>query len=81
VPEQRDVALSSSDEVRVDAAMRMRLRAAANRARKIYPGPVGELLHRELISWDEVGFMFGCRGLMIRLVNEIMDQPLEGEKP
>lgn len=36
-----------------------RLRAAAFRATRLYPGPIGELLSRELLSWEEFGYRFG----------------------
>jgi hypothetical protein len=32
---------------------------AAFRATLVYPGPVGELLCRELLDWEEFGYRFG----------------------
>jgi hypothetical protein len=56
----------------MDHHERMRLRAAAFRATKVYPGPVGELLSRELLSWEEFGYRLGSRGLVMGIVDEIM---------
>ena len=37
---------------------RSRIRAAARHARRVYPGDVGELVHRELIAYAEFGIRF-----------------------
>ena len=55
---------------------RMRLRAAAFRATRVYPGPVGELLSRELLSWEEFGYRLGSRGLVMGIVDEVMKAPV-----
>lgn len=55
---------------------RMRIRAAAFRATRLYPGPVGELLSRELFSWEEFGYRLGGAGLVMRLVDEISKAPV-----
>lgn len=49
---------------------RMRVRAAATAARARYPGPVGEVLYKELLDWDAFGYRFGAGGgqLIHRLV-------------
>lgn len=51
---------------------RSRLRSAAGRALTRYPGPVGEILARELRSWEEMNFRYGGHGLMERLVTELL---------
>ena len=51
---------------------RMRIRAAAFQAPRRYPGPVGEVLAKELRDWEDFGYRFGGRALIIRLVDEIM---------
>ena len=43
----------------VDHRYRTRLRVAVFHARLVYPGPVGELIARELLSWDEFGHRLG----------------------
>lgn len=59
-----------------------RLRAAAFRATRLYPGPVGELLSLELMTWDEFGYRLGGHQLMWRLVDHIIKTPLStGELP
>jgi hypothetical protein len=50
----------------------MRLRAAAFRATSVYPGPVGELLSRELLLWEEFGYRLGTGGLINGVVDAIM---------
>jgi hypothetical protein len=45
--------------------------AAATNARRRYPGPVGELLHRELMAWHAFGHHLGRDGLLLRLLDEL----------
>jgi hypothetical protein len=54
----------------------MRLRAAAFRAPRLYPGPVGELLSRELLSWEEFGYRFGGSRLIMRLIDHLLQTPI-----
>lgn len=53
-----------------------RIRAAALRARRIYPGPVGEVLAFELYAWAEFGYRFGGHGLIAQLVTHILTVPM-----
>lgn len=59
----------------MDHHEKMRMRAAAHRATRLYPGPVGELLSREIASWEEFGFRLGGRHLVMRLVDHLMTAP------
>ena len=43
---------------------------AAERARLLYPGPVGELLRQELVSWLQFGHLLGS-ALIFRVVDEL----------
>ncbi|RTL67743.1 MAG: hypothetical protein EKK42_13025 [Pseudonocardiaceae bacterium] len=54
-----------------------RLRHAALRALSTHPGPVGELIHRELMAWQDFGHRIGRDGLPRRLAAEILgrDEP------
>ena len=61
---------------RMDHQQRMRLRAAAFRATLAYPGPVGELLCRELLDWEEFGYRFGSGALVTRLIDHLLAAPL-----
>ena len=56
----------------MDHRSRTRLRAAAFRARLVYPGPVGELIARELLSWDEFGHLLGGNRMIMRLVEHVL---------
>jgi hypothetical protein len=49
-----------------------RLRAAAFWAKRIYPGPVGELLSRELRSWEEFGYQLGPQGMILGIVDAVL---------
>jgi hypothetical protein len=49
-----------------------RLRAAAFWAKRIYPDPVGELLSRELRSWEEFGYQLGRQGMIIGIVDAVL---------
>lgn len=53
-----------------------RLRAAAFRAKRLYPGPVGELVSRELLDWEDFGFRLASGGLIMSLVEHVMTAPL-----
>jgi hypothetical protein len=51
---------------------RQRLRTAAFRAQRVYPGPVGELLYAEIMAWEEFGWRLGSKKQMMTLVDHIM---------
>jgi hypothetical protein len=51
---------------------RSRIRAAARHARRVYPGEVGELIHRELIAYAEFGIRFSVDALVPRLATLIL---------
>lgn len=62
-------------------AEKTRLRAAAFRVTKLYPGPVGELLSRELLTWEEFGYRLGGSELMMRLVDHILKAEIPTSRP
>ena len=64
----------------MDHRSRTRLRAAAFRARLVYPGPVGELIARELLSWDEFGHLLGGNRMIMRLVGHVLWTPAAGPR-
>lgn len=47
-------------------------RAAARHARRVFPGPVGELVHRELCAYAEFGYRFDTDGLIPRLAAAVL---------
>jgi hypothetical protein len=51
---------------------RSRVRAAALHARRLYPGPLGELVHRELTAYADFGYQFSGDALIPRLAAEIL---------
>jgi len=55
---------------------KVRLSAAAIRATRLYPGPVGELLSRELRTWGEFGYRLGGSQLIMRVVDHVLTTPL-----
>lgn len=57
---------------RSEAADRLRIREAAARAAQVYPGPVGELLSRELLSWEQFGYRLGSRTAIMQIVEQIL---------
>ena len=67
-----DPSIRQSRHPGLDYHERMRLRAAAFRATSVYPGPVGELLSRELLLWEECGYRLGTAGLINGVVDAIM---------
>ena len=52
-----------------------RLRAAAHHAKRAYPGPIGELLARELTAYAEFGYRFAADDLLTRLAAEVLRTP------
>ena len=52
---------------------KMRVRAAAFRATRLYPGPVGELVSRELLSWEDFGYRLGGDRLVMELVEHVLE--------
>jgi hypothetical protein len=52
-----------------------RYRAAADYARRIYPGLLGELISRELNGAIELGYLDRRDTLVPRLVDEILHRP------
>jgi hypothetical protein len=53
-----------------------RMRAAASRAPKVYPGAVGQLVSRELSFWGEFGYVLGGNGLVMKLADQVLKTPL-----
>ena len=51
---------------------RSRMRAAALHARRLYPGPLGELVYRELTAYADFGYQFAADALIPRLAAEIL---------
>ncbi|WP_433502036.1 hypothetical protein ACQP04_19740 [Pseudonocardia halophobica] len=60
---------------------RVRLRRAALLAPERFPGPVGELLARELLIWEDFGHRFGAHALVARLVEEILEPTVRAAVP
>jgi hypothetical protein len=52
-----------------------RIRNAAHRAPKVYPGPVGELLRRELDAYADFHFLW-ADGPRTTVMNAIVDEVL-----
>ena len=61
--------------VRMEHHEKMRMRAAAFRALKLFPGPIGELLSREILTWEEFGYRFGSSSLIWAAVDRILKMP------
>jgi hypothetical protein len=60
----------------MDQRSRTRTHAAAFRARLVYPGPVGELIARELLSWVEFGHRLGGNRMIMSLVEHVLWTPV-----
>lgn len=61
---------------KLDHHEKMRIRAAAFRGQRLYPGPVGDLVARELLSWEEFGYRMDQHGITARLVDHLLKAPL-----
>jgi len=67
---------SDMNPVSMNHNEKMQLRAAAFRVTRLYPGPVGELVSRELLTWEEFGYRLGGHRLIMRLVDHVLTTPL-----
>lgn len=56
---------------RMTTPERTRIRQAAIRAPRVFPGAVGELVAGELFMWELFGYRLGGGGLVMRLVEQI----------
>lgn len=65
----------------MDHHEKARLRAAAFRVTRLYPGPVGEMLSREILTWDEFGYRLGGSQLVMRLVDFVLKAPMPAPVP
>lgn len=63
----------------MDHHEKMRIRAAAFRVRKVYPGAAGEVLAVELLSWEEFGYRLGDNSRIRRLIDQVMTAALPPE--
>lgn len=67
-----DPTLATEPPAKMDLHEKSRATAAAAKAKRDYPGPIGELLHRELDVYAQFGWRLDQSGLMPRLVHHIM---------
>lgn len=65
IPFDRPAALTSAEK--------MRLREAARRATQLYPGSIGQVLSRELTTWEDFGFRICGHSLVWKLVGQLLD--------
>ena len=59
---------------RLEAHEKMQVRAAAHRAKQLYPGPVGDLVARELLDWEQFGYRF--TGPSTALLRHVLTAPM-----
>ncbi|MFC5139305.1 hypothetical protein ACFPK1_13775 [Actinomycetospora rhizophila] len=70
----------ASPHLRGDAAVlplhdKYRLKAAAHHARRALPGPLGDLVHRELLAYAEFGYRVTADALIPRLAADVLARP------
>lgn len=65
-----------ADDSRMDCHVKARFRVAAHHAKRVYPGAVGELLAREILSWEQMGYRLGGEALMTQVVDEVLSRPM-----
>jgi hypothetical protein len=61
---------------RMDRHEISRLRAAAEHARRALPGPLGELVARELLAHAELGYRGAVDALLPRLACQVLALPV-----
>lgn len=62
--------------VDMDREEKMRLRAAAFRVTKVYPGPAGQILARELLAAEEFGYVGHRQSVTWQLADQVLKAPL-----
>ncbi|HEY2222257.1 hypothetical protein [Actinomycetospora sp.] len=81
----REMTLESAGEPdfseELDDLERDRYLAAAERARQVYPGALGELLHRELVAFADFGYRLAVDSFIPRLASEVLSDTRDGERP
>lgn len=65
----------------MDYHEKLKIRSAAFRATRIYPGAVGQILSKELLAWEDFGYRLGSQRLINRLVHELMTTPMPPTPP
>jgi hypothetical protein len=66
------------EEERMSREDKMRLRAAAFRVTRLYPGPIGALVAREILAWEEFGFKLGSDSIIAAAVDQILKAEIAG---
>jgi hypothetical protein len=66
---------SPEDAVPLLAHERSRLHAAAEHAQRALPGPVGDLVHRELVAYADFGYRMTSDALIPRLAADVLALP------
>ena len=62
---------------RMDPHEKMRLRRAAFKVTRLDLGPVGEMVAKELLAWEEFGWRLAGEGIVARIVDWVEKQSLE----
>jgi hypothetical protein len=62
---------------RMPGPEKSRWRSAAVRARSVYPGPVGDLVARELLVVEEFGWALGGDSLLTQVLADVEAQPVK----
>lgn len=57
------------------------VRAAARHAVRVFPGPIGELLARELCAHADFGLRSEDSGLLRNVAREVLAMPATGDAP
>ena len=66
---------------RMDHHEKMQIRAAAFRATRLFPGAIGTVLSRELLTWEEFGFRLGNDSTVRELVDQLLKMPTPPPAP
>lgn len=61
--------------VPMDHKEKSELRHLAFKATRLYPGPVGELVSRELLAWEEFGYRLGSYAQVRALMRAVEQTP------
>lgn len=72
---QYGCAVPTAAPVRMDSDERMRVRMAALKATRVFPGVVGQFISRELLTWEEFGMKLSGDSLTLKLIEAVLSSP------
>lgn len=71
-----NISVATKSPGAIDAAKKIEITQAQLKATRLYPGPVGELVAKELSDYAKFGFRFDQAGFSERLLQQVLETEL-----